>query len=71
MLLTNFLLSKAKRELSPQLTHLVKGTVNHTIKKVMIEIDCILFEHEGMPTMPINLRLFTTPKYKKTLFFLT
>ncbi|MCQ6344220.1 hypothetical protein NPM06_32800 [Bacillus cereus] len=25
----------------------------------------------GLTLMPINLRLFTTPKYKKTLFFLT
>nr|WP_142238775.1 DUF4158 domain-containing protein [Bacillus cereus] len=34
------------------------------------------FQHEarfpikGYSRMPINLRLFTTPKYKKTLFFL-
>ncbi|MEB9229876.1 FAD-dependent oxidoreductase, partial [Bacillus cereus] len=26
---------------------------------------------EAEKHMPINLRLFTTPKYKKTLFFLT
>ncbi|MCQ6284540.1 Replicase RepFR55 [Bacillus cereus] len=62
MLLTNFLLSKAKRELSPQLTHLAKGTVNHTIKKVIKEIDCILFEHEGMPT-----KEFLTPRRYQVL----
>lgn len=62
MLLTNFLLSKAKRELSPQLTHLAKGTVNHTIKKVIKEIDCILFEHEGLPT-----KEFLTPRRYQAL----
>ncbi|HDT6578936.1 TPA: Replicase RepFR55 [Bacillus cereus] len=62
MLLTNFLLSKAKRELSPQLTHLAKGTVNHAIKNVMREIDCILFEHEGMPT-----KEFLTPRRYQAL----
>ncbi|PEF65384.1 Replicase RepFR55 [Bacillus cereus] len=62
MSLTNFLLSKAKRELSPQLTHLAKGTVNHTIKKVIKEIDCILFEHEGMPT-----KEFLTPRRYQAL----
>ncbi|MDM8361751.1 Replicase RepFR55 [Bacillus thuringiensis] len=62
MLLTNFLLSKAKRELSPQLTHLAKGRVNHTIKKVIKEIDCILFEHEGMPA-----KEFLTPRRYQAL----
>ncbi|KXY83670.1 helix-turn-helix transcriptional regulator [Bacillus sp. FSL W7-1294] len=28
-------------------------------------------ERGSINPMPINLRLFTTPKYKKTLFFLT
>ncbi|MEW4154552.1 Replicase RepFR55, partial [Bacillus thuringiensis] len=62
MLLTNFLLSKAKRELSPQLTHLAKGTINHAIKTVMKEIDRILFEHEGMPT-----KEFLTPRRYQAL----
>ncbi|MGQ0452245.1 Replicase RepFR55, partial [Bacillus sp. SS-TM] len=39
-----------------------KGTVNHTIKKVIKEIDCILFEHEGMPT-----KEFLTPRRYQAL----
>ena len=44
MLLKNFLLSKAKSELSPQLHHLSKtpGSINKAIKKVIKEIDSIV-----------------------------
>ncbi|MDR5021397.1 hypothetical protein FOL75_04840 [Bacillus thuringiensis] len=50
MLLKNFLLSRAKTELSPQLKHLSKtptGNVNRAIKKVIAEIDNIVIENEG------------------------
>ena len=61
MSLTNFLLSTAKRELSPQLTH-VSGTINHAIKHVIAEIDSILFKHEGQTT-----KEFLTPRRYQAL----
>ncbi|MES1052765.1 Replicase RepFR55 [Bacillus thuringiensis] len=53
MLLTNFLLSKAKRELSPQLYRIPKcktGAINQAVKSVIKDIDSILFECEGKTT---------------------
>ncbi|CAI8815054.1 Replicase RepFR55 [Bacillus pseudomycoides] len=53
MLVTNFLLSKAKRELSPQLYRLPKGktgVINQAVKNVIKDIDSILFECEGKTT---------------------
>ncbi|PGA56728.1 hypothetical protein [Bacillus pseudomycoides] len=52
MLIKNFLLSKAKSELSPQLNHLSNkpGSINKAIKKVIKEIDSIVFDHEGATT---------------------
>ncbi|BCC15037.1 hypothetical protein BC30048_p2049 (plasmid) [Bacillus cereus] len=52
MLLKDFLLSRAKVELSPQLNHLSKtpGTINKAIKKVIAEIDAIVLENEGSST---------------------
>ncbi|MDM5431224.1 Replicase RepFR55 [Bacillus mycoides] len=50
MLLNNFLLSKAKRELSPNLVHVPTGTINKSVKKVIKAIDIILFECEGKTT---------------------
>lgn len=52
MLLKNFLLSRAKTELSPQLNHLSKthGSVNRAIKKVIAEIDTIVQDYEGETT---------------------
>ncbi|WP_018767436.1 hypothetical protein [Bacillus sp. 105MF] len=52
MLIKNFLLSKAKSELSPRLNHLSKkpGSINKAIKKVIKEIDNIVLEHEGFTT---------------------
>ncbi|AXY11575.1 Replicase RepFR55 (plasmid) [Bacillus thuringiensis LM1212] len=50
MLLKNFLLSRAKSELSPQLKQLSKtptGNINRAVKKVIAEIDNIVLEHEG------------------------
>ncbi|WP_252195554.1 Replicase RepFR55, partial [Bacillus mycoides] len=58
----NFLLSTAKKELSPQLHHLSEGTINHTIKKVIKEIDYILLEHKGKPT-----KEFLPPRRYKAL----
>ncbi|EOP79228.1 Replicase RepFR55 [Bacillus cereus] len=50
MLLNNFLLSKAKRELSPNLVHVPTGAINKSVKKVITAIDIILFEYEGKTT---------------------
>ncbi|ANS52145.1 Replicase RepFR55 [Bacillus thuringiensis] len=53
MLLTNFLLSKAKRELSPQLHRLPKGktgATNQAVKSVIKHIDSILLECEFKTT---------------------
>ncbi|MGG5741940.1 Replicase RepFR55 [Bacillus cereus group sp. IBL03679] len=53
MLLTNFLLSTAKRELSPQLYRIPKcktGAINQAVKSVIKDIDNILFECEGKTT---------------------
>ncbi|NKW97731.1 Replicase RepFR55 [Bacillus toyonensis] len=50
MLLNNFLLSKAKRELSPNLVHVRTGAINKSVKKVIKAIDIILFEYEGKTT---------------------
>lgn len=53
VLLTNFLLSTAKRELSPQLYRIPKcktGAINQAVKSVIKDIDSILFECEGKTT---------------------
>ncbi|OUB80900.1 Replicase RepFR55 [Bacillus wiedmannii] len=52
MLLQNFLLSRAKAELSPHIHHLSKnpGAVNQSIKKVITYIDNIVLECEGLTT---------------------
>ncbi|HDV8363780.1 TPA: Replicase RepFR55 [Bacillus cereus] len=50
MLLNNFLLSIAKRELSPNLVHVPTGAINKSVKKVIKAIDIILFEYEGKTT---------------------
>ncbi|HDR7790902.1 Replicase RepFR55 [Bacillus cereus group sp. Bc252] len=50
MLLNNFLLSTAKRELSPNLVHVPTGAINKSVKKVIKAIDIILFEYEGKTT---------------------
>ncbi|WIY58964.1 Replicase RepFR55 [Bacillus arachidis] len=50
MLLNNFLLSKAKRELSPQLSHVPTGAINKAVKKVIKAIDIILLDCEGQTT---------------------
>lgn len=53
MLLNNFLLSTAKRELSPQLYRIPKcktGAINQAVKSVIKDIDSILFECEGKTT---------------------
>lgn len=53
VLVTNFLLSKAKRELSPQLYRIPKcktGAINKAVKSVIKDIDSILFECEGKTT---------------------
>ncbi|MEH7052926.1 Replicase RepFR55 [Bacillus pseudomycoides] len=52
MLLNNFLLSRAKAELSPRIKHLSKtpGTINQAIKKVTTYIDNIVLEDEGVTT---------------------
>ncbi|PDY08949.1 Replicase RepFR55, partial [Bacillus cereus] len=52
MLLHNFLLSRAKAELSPHISHLSKktGAINHSIKKVTTYIDNIVLEYEGVTT---------------------
>ena len=63
MLLKNFLLSKAKSELSPQLHHLSKtpGAINKAIKKVIKEIDNIVWVLEGVTTKEF---LETTRRYQ-------
>ncbi|WP_144509056.1 Replicase RepFR55 [Bacillus mycoides] len=53
MLLTNFLLSKAKRELSPQLYCIPKykeGAINQAVKNVIKDIDSILLNLENVTT---------------------
>ncbi|ARJ25637.1 Replicase RepFR55 (plasmid) [Bacillus mycoides] len=53
MLLNNFLLSKAKRELSPQLYRLPKGktgAINQAVKSVIKDIDSILLNLENVTT---------------------
>ncbi|MFV5169770.1 Replicase RepFR55 [Bacillus cereus] len=53
MLLNNFMLSRAKAELSPRIKHLPKtpGTINQSIKKVTTYIDNIVHdEYEGVTT---------------------
>ncbi|PFW60465.1 hypothetical protein COL27_31255 [Bacillus sp. AFS075960] len=52
MLLKNFLLSRAKKELSPQLNHLSQtpGAINKAIKKVISDIDSIVMDIEGVST---------------------
>ncbi|WP_257132360.1 Replicase RepFR55, partial [Bacillus wiedmannii] len=53
MLLTNFLLSTAKRELSPQLYRIPKckeGAINQAVQSVIKDIDSILFKYEGKTT---------------------
>ncbi|MED2985290.1 Replicase RepFR55 [Bacillus thuringiensis] len=52
MLLRNFLLSRAKAELSPHIHHLSKtpGAINQSIKKVTTYIDSIVLECEGVTT---------------------
>ncbi|PFD95576.1 Replicase RepFR55 [Bacillus cereus] len=52
MLLQNFLLSRAKAELSPRIKHLSKtpGAINQAIKKVTTYIDNIVLECEGVTT---------------------
>ncbi|PGE90680.1 Replicase RepFR55 [Bacillus pseudomycoides] len=52
MLLQNFLLSKAKTDLSRRIKHLPKtlGAINQTIKKVTKYIDYIVLKYEGVTT---------------------
>ncbi|HDR8160082.1 TPA: Replicase RepFR55 [Bacillus cereus] len=52
MLLRNFLLSRAKAELSPHIHHLSKtpGVINQEIKKIISYIDSIVLECEGATT---------------------
>ncbi|MGQ0422788.1 Replicase RepFR55, partial [Bacillus sp. HC-Mk] len=52
MILQNFLLSRAKAELSPRIKHLPKtpGTINQAIKKITTYIDKIVLKHEGVTT---------------------
>lgn len=53
VLLTNFLLSTAKRELSPQLYRIPKcktGAINQAVKSVIKDIDSILFNLENVTT---------------------
>ncbi|MGR6001778.1 Replicase RepFR55 [Bacillus cereus] len=50
MQLNNFLLSKAKKELSPNLVHVPQGAINKTVQKVIKSIDIILFDCEGKTT---------------------
>lgn len=64
MLLKNFILSKAKRELSPQLDRISTkpGNINKAVKKILKEIDIILLEDQGFTTEDISLQ--TPRKYK-------
>ncbi|WP_259418147.1 Replicase RepFR55 [Bacillus toyonensis] len=52
MILQNFLLSRAKAELSPCIKHLSKtsGAINQAIKKITSYIDNIVLEYEGATT---------------------
>ncbi|SCB02498.1 Uncharacterized protein BWINRA5_05975 [Bacillus mycoides] len=52
MLLRNFLLSRAKAELSPHIHHLPKtpGAINQAIKKITSYIDSVVLECEGATT---------------------
>ncbi|MGN4931941.1 Replicase RepFR55 [Bacillus cereus group sp. MYBK14-1] len=52
MILQNFLLSRAKAELSPRIKHLSKtsGAINQAIKKITTYIDNIVLEYEGVTT---------------------
>ncbi|MEK4677868.1 MULTISPECIES: Replicase RepFR55 [Bacillus] len=53
MLLTNFLLSTAKRELSPQLYRIPKckeGAINQAVQSVIKDIDSILLDLENVTT---------------------
>lgn len=52
MILQNFLLSRAKAELSPHINHLSKtpGAINQSTKKVTTYIDSIVLECEGVTT---------------------
>ncbi len=52
MILQNFLLSRAKAELSPRIKHLSKtsGAINQAIKKITTYIDTIVLEYEGVTT---------------------
>lgn len=62
VLLQNFLLSRAKAELSPRIKHLSKtpGAINQAIKKVITYIDNIVLEYEGVTTKDY----LTNRKYK-------
>ncbi|MGH0944936.1 Replicase RepFR55 [Bacillus mycoides] len=64
MLLNNFLLSKAKRELSPHLVHVPQGAINKTVQKVIKAIDTILLDTEGKTTKDFFIQ---TPRRYKAL----
>lgn len=64
VLLNNFLLSTAKRELSPHLVHVPQGAINKTVQKVIKAIDTILLETEGKTTKDFFIQ---TPRRYKAL----
>ncbi|PEZ28411.1 Replicase RepFR55 [Bacillus thuringiensis] len=64
MLLNNFLLSTAKRELSPHLVHVPRGAINKTVQKVIKAIDLILIDTEGKTTKDFFIQ---TPRRYKAL----
>ncbi|EJR93310.1 hypothetical protein [Bacillus cereus] len=64
MLLNNFLLSTAKRELSPHLVHVPQGAINKTVQKVIKAIDLILLDTEGKTTKDFFVQ---TPRHYKAL----
>ncbi|AHA10917.1 Replicase RepFR55 [Bacillus toyonensis] len=64
MLLNNFLLSTAKRELSPNLVHVPTGAINKTVQKVIKAIDTILLDTEGKTTKDFFVQ---TPRRYKAL----
>ncbi|MBZ4225843.1 Replicase RepFR55 [Bacillus wiedmannii] len=64
MLLNNFLLSTAKRELSPHLVHVPQGAINKTVQKVIKAIDTILLDTEGKTTKDFFVQ---TPRRYKAL----
>ncbi|MDA1775311.1 Replicase RepFR55 [Bacillus cereus] len=64
MLLNNFLLSTAKRELSPHLVHVPTGAINKTVQKVIKAIDLILLDTEGKTTKDFFVQ---TPRRYKAL----